>query len=486
MWDMFIPNFGPVEAAIFCVSGLIFHVLVQRFRARFSTPLKGPLSKNFLLGLMPHLMSAVDPSAVYEEWANEYGAVFAVRHTLGSKNIVLVDPKAIAHFFAKDTYGYVQTPATKHMLERLARKGLLWAEGDSHKRQRKALNSAFSSASIKNLTPIFFDSGYKAGSSTCPAKAAWDTMLESGPPDRTIIKVQQWMNRISLDIISPAAFSHDIGTLSGQRSDVVTIFDTISSKPSFLDIILFVVSFITPILDGIPTGRRVLLDQLSKTLHGLAENFLATSESDMASVMGLLVNSASTDMISHDEAIAQINVLLLAGYETTAISLTWALIELARNPGIQTKLQDELVQARGDLTWDELNNSSSFLDAFTCEIMCLHPPMPEAQRMAAKNNIIPLSTPVRSASGELVDAIFVRKGSLVTMPIQCINRSVVFWGPDAKVFDPERWLDKSVEKHRAQVIQGHRHILTFADGPRMCLGKVFALMEFKAVLSVLV
>jgi cytochrome P450 len=91
---------------------------------------------------------------------------------------------------------------------------------------------------------------------------------------------------------------------------------------------------------------------------------------------------------------------------------------------------------------------------------------------AAEDDIIPLSMPIQTARGESVDAVFVRKGTIVTFPIECINRSVAFWGPDAKEFNPSRWLDDSVDQHRAQEIQGYRHLLTFSDGARMCLGKV--------------
>ena len=60
-----------------------------------------------------------------------------------------------------------------------------------------------------------------------------------------------------------------------------------------------------------------------------------------------------------------------------------------------------------------------------------------------------------------------------------MNRSTVIWGPDAKEFRPERWLEKNGLPKKAQEIQGHRHLLTFSDGPRTCLGKGFALAEFK-------
>ncbi|KAJ7824650.1 cytochrome P450 [Mycena leptocephala] len=447
-------RFGAVDAGILLASGVICFILARRFWGGRATPLKGPPSKNLLFGQMLYLMRAPDIGVVYEEWAHEYGSVFSIPTGLGGRKVVLTDPKALTHFSAKETYGYIHSPQAKRDAER-------------HKRQRRALNPAFSNASIKNLTPIFFDSAYKA-------KAAWDAKLEAEPnSEGTIIEVQH-----CLDTIGLAGFSHDFGALSGKASNVATVFDSIGSL-SFMDVLLSMLSSILPV-PMLPTARQRMLDQLTKTMTGLADKFVATTGdvTKETSVIGLLVNAASADKISHEEVIAQINALLAAGYETTA--------KFSRNPTIQTKLRNEILQAGGDLTWDELNNHSSFLDAFTCEILRLHPPEEEIVRMAAEDDIIPLSTPIQTARGERVDAVFVRKGTMVTFPIECINRSTAFWGPDAKEFNPARWLDDSINQHGAQEIQGYRHLLTFSDGARMCLGKVFALMEFKSVLSVLV
>ncbi|KAJ7832052.1 cytochrome P450 [Mycena olivaceomarginata] len=468
-------NFGPIEASILVASGYIGYALFQRFRRPRSTRLKGPpaTGRNFLFGVLPDILKAPYPGALYEGWAAQFGSVFSVPAPFGSKSLVLTDPKAIAHFAARETY------------ERLIGRGLFWAEGDGHKRKRRALNPAFTATAIQNLAHIFFDSAYKT-------KAAWDVMLESGPSDGTVIEVQLWMNHISLDTIGLAGFGHDFGTLSGKESSIAAAFDTIATKASFWDTTFFMLLFALPIMSSVPTGRRVLLNQLTKTMFSLGDKFLETETTrDVAtdkSVMGLLVKSASTEKISHEEVKAQINVLLLAGYETTAISLTWALIELSRHPEIQTRLREELLQSEGDLNWEDLTNHGSFLDAVTCEILCFHPPLGEIQRMAAEHDILPLSAPIETADGRLADSIFVAQGQLITLPIECINRSEVFWGPDAKIFNPARWLDETdgANKHCAQDIQGYQHLLTFSDGARICLGKVFAVSEFKAVLSMLV
>ncbi|GLB33173.1 putative cytochrome p450 [Lyophyllum shimeji] len=168
-------------------------------------------------------------------------------------------------------------------------------------------------------------------------------------------------------------------------------------------------------------------------------------------------------------------------------SLTWALIELSKNIGVQQRLREELAQIPDrDPTWDELTNSLPYLDAVVCETLRLHPPGSETVRQAEVDDIVPLSKPMKDADGQLIDSIFIASGTNIRIPTASINRSEALWGQDAKVFVPDRWLDGSVSQQLASEIQGHRHILTFADGPRTCLGKSFALAEFKAVLSVLI
>ena len=94
--------------------------------------------------------------------------------------------------------------------------------------------------------------------------------------------------------------------------------------------------------------------------------------------------------------------------------------------------------------------------------------------------MIPLSSPVTTASGEKVEHITIAKGSTVFVPIRAINRSEELWGPDAKEFKPERWLDdESGIPPKAKEVQGYHHLLTFTDGPRVCLGRHFAVAEFK-------
>ncbi|KAI9456895.1 cytochrome P450 [Boletus coccyginus] len=535
--------------------------------------------ESFLYGVGQRTLDPANAVAAYEEWAQEYGPVFTAPSTLGSDRIVLCDPKAIAHFYSKETWTYIQTPLTKKLLECFVGKGLLWAHGEDHKRLRKALTPAFSIAAIRQLTSILYDSAYKFLVSDLyeydhpfKAKGAWDVLIESSGGDSTVIEVQNWMNHISLDTIGLAGFSHDFGALEGKHATVTEVFDTFGASPHlpvpltvtysthnpYLDAVVHEILRVHPpgvevqnwmnhisldtiglagfshdfgALDGKDTAVTEVFDTfgasprsaLNTGLFLLAQAFTFLSQlpkelemgiiggKEERSIIGLLIEGASGDSEFHmtkEEVIAQIKVLLVAGYETTAsiqleckfpiyaffmhrlTPFQWALLELSRNPDVQTKLRNELLEHGADPTYDQLSNCLPYLDAVIHEILRLHPPVVEITRMAIEDDVVPLSEPVRTKSGELVDSLTIAKGTLVTIPMESMNRSAAIWGEDARVFRPSRWLENAHSKNgipaKAKEVQGHRHLLTFVDGPRTCLGKNFAVTEFKAVLSVLV
>ncbi|KAG1882704.1 cytochrome P450 [Suillus subluteus] len=471
-----------------------------------TTQLRGPPRTSFIYGVSHDLASSEDSGRMYERWATEYGVAYMIPSVLGQTRIVLCDPRAIAHFYARETWTYVQTPLSLAFLETSIGRGLLWSEGENHRRQRKALTPAFSNAAIRKLTSVFYDSAYKARA--CNAKGAWDTAIESSKDGEAVIEVQNWMNHISLDTIGIAGFSHDFGSLDGKRASVTDVFDTFGAnqRASAVNRIFILLASAFPIIIKMPTKRTNLFKKLSVTMGKISNDLLIQSrrEKDVnmserdeeKSIIGLLIKSEGQDAelrMSEEEVMAQMKVLLIAGYETTSISLTWALIELSRHPDVQTSLRDELLAFGADPTYDQLKASLPYLDAVVHEILRLHPPLGEFIRLiftidlqAAADDVIPLSEPVRTVSGEMTDSICIAKGTLITISSAAINRSLAIWGPHAKEFKPDRWLTEDGISGKAKEVQGHRHLLTFVDGPRTCLGKDFAVTEFKTVLSVLV
>ena len=96
-----------------------------------------------------------------------------------------------------------------------------------------------------------------------------------------------------------------------------------------------------------------------------------------------------------------------------------------------------------------------------------------------EDDVIPLGAPLQTADNKTVDRISIAAGEYVFIPIRAINRSINVWGPDAKEFRPQRWLEEDGIPEKAKEISAYRHLFTFMDGPRTCLGKGFAVAEFK-------
>ncbi|ETW84721.1 cytochrome P450 monooxygenase 102 [Heterobasidion irregulare TC 32-1] len=444
----------------------------------------GPPSSSWIFGAGRVLRAAADSASLYEGWSRAHGSVYALPAAFGTHSIVLMDPKAIAHCSARDTYGYFKSNLSKLAIQDMIGKGLLWADGGSHKRQRKTLTPAFSNITIRRLTPIFFDSAYKV-------KATWDGFIEAGTTGESVTDVQTWyllpncliymMNRVSLDSIGLAGFAHDFGTLRGENPTVAAVFDAFGH--------------IVPWLIKLPTHHERMVRTLNRSMGEIADVMLererrAEEKDPRKSVIGLLLKAeGNEEVMTQDEIMAQMKVMLLAGYETTSISLTWALIELSKNQQMQTKLREELAQfGASDPTWDQLANSLPYLDAIVHGTLRTHAPVGEISRVAMEDDVVPLSMPaLAAAGGATTDRISITRGTIITVPIRAIHLSEDIWGPDAKMFKPERWLSGDEPAvARVRELSGHRHLLTFFDSSRICIGKNFALAEIKVVLFVLV
>ncbi|KAI6154113.1 cytochrome P450 [Pisolithus tinctorius] len=490
------------STSILSVLAGIAGVLVLRSTLRAArrklktTSLRGPPGTHPIFGASKDLFESPDTGEIFETWAEEYGVAYEVPTSFGGKKIMLCDPRALAHYYARETWTYVLTDSTRVFLERGFGRGILWSHGEDHKRQRKSLSPAFSHAALRKLSHVFYNCAHKT-------KAGWDALIDMSGGESAIIEIQDWMNHISLDTIGMAGFSHDFGSLDGKPATIQKVFSAFdaSAKQSFLDIAVVLFAEVFPVFSYIPVSCVQSLTDMQETLSGVAKNLLERMEREQKegvvdgkedkSIIGVLIKATEAEGGRHvtpEEVLSSMKELLLAGYITTSNSLTWALVELARNPDIQSKLRDELLAFGSEPTYDQLQSSQTlpYLDAVVHESLRIHPPLTDFVRVAAEDDVIPLSEPVITKSGQAVNSISVARGTRIGLPLAYTNRSTAIWGPDAKVFRPERWLERDGIPKKAQDVQGYRHLLTFADGPRNCLGKGFAVSEIKAVLSVLV
>lgn len=108
------------------------------------------------------------------------------------------------------------------------------------------------------------------------------------------------------------------------------------------------------------------------------------------------------------------------------------------------------------------------------EVLRLESPVTATIRHAARDDIIPLSTPIPSASdpSRTISHLRVTKGQDLFIPIRAVNASKRIFGPDAEEFRPERWIES--DAGTGWKIEGGvgvtSNILTFLAGPRSCIG----------------
>ncbi|KIL58929.1 hypothetical protein M378DRAFT_170017 [Amanita muscaria Koide BX008] len=479
---MLFSNSILLDSLVIITVSLAVAKLVLNRRSSLLATLGGPRSNNLFFGRLLD-----DPLTAMDQWVSEYGHVFKVPTGLGASRIVISDPKAVAHIYANDSFGYLRLASGKTFTRTFFGHSMISADGEDHRRQRRATAPAFTNAALRNTMNVFYDSAYKL-------KGAWDVLFESD--DEVTIDVQQWINKVTLDSMGIAGFGHDFRSLDGHKSPVSEALDGLLEDNSFR--VVLILGLLFPPVLKLPLRQTEIMRRMHKAFSDIAtvlleksqqEKELSNGEKDR-SILGLLLKGRSQNTnfkLLQEEAVGQMGLFLFAGYDTTAISLSWALVELARHPEKQDKLRRELLQFSGsDPTWDQIVTGTAcpYLDAVVHESLRLHPPIQALQRMADKDDVVPLGSPIKTSSGEMADSIFIPKGTTVTTPFVYINRSEAFWGPNAKQFVPERWLEEN--PYPSKDFSGYKHLYTFSDGPRICLGRMFALAEFKAVLAVLI
>lgn len=202
------------------------------------------------------------------------------------------------------------------------------------------------------------------------------------------------------------------------------------------------------------------------------------SRNDFFNLLMQLQNEEKLDLtpehgeepLSFNEFVAQCFVFFVAGFETSSILMTFILYELAKNPQIQSKLRREvdtvLAKSNGSLTYDSLNELS-YLDCVVNEVLRLYPPLINLQRIVTKTYVVP--------GTEFV----LQKGDFIMVPVYSIQRDPQFF-PNPTEFIPERFDDDNIRNIQPFTF------LPFGDGPRVCVGQRFGMMEIRVGLVALI
>jgi len=343
-----------------------------------------------------------------------------------------------------------------HALQRSRRlfgDGLLTSEGELHKRQRRLAQPAFQP---RHLDPY-------AEPMVRHSQRAVETLL-AGRSD-----LERVTSTLTLDVAAETMFGTTLD--AEERTRLASAMDVVRDQ--------FGESLhpLAPLYDHLPIARtrrarRAVRDIDSVVDRIIRERREAPDLADRGDLLSLFMaardSAAGGDGKGMSEALLRDEsvTLLLAGHETTANALAWALWLLATHPEELALVRAELDErCGGRLPGIEDVGQLPHLRRVIAETLRLYPPGPALARRTTEALTLP--------SGVRVEA-----GCEIVLPIHMIHRDPD-WFPDAEVFRPSRFAAGMPPSGWP------RHVwVPFGGGRRVCIGQAFAMMEMELVLAV--
>ncbi|BFZ56603.1 hypothetical protein PYCC9005_003650 [Savitreella phatthalungensis] len=425
-----------------------------------------------------------DPGEPHLRWMTEHPNEPIIRYTalFASERLMIASPKA-HQYIMTNCYAYPKPADVSGALKTiLGAEGILFAEGDVHRRQRKQMNPSFSYANLKAMVPIFWSKSQEL-------VGYWSDVIsknsKSGSTASAEIEVLNALSAATLDIIGSAGFGTEFGSIrglaGGQQNPLAAAYADMFdfSKASR---ILSVAAFYQPWVRSLPFKRHRELDADIETVSRVANEIISDKvarldrgEDTGDDIFSLLLRDNNSKKqkdndgdapLTHKEIADQSLTLLAAGHETTSSSTTWAMHALSIHQDVQKKLRLELTENIGheEPTFEQLD-SLKYLGNVVKEVLRFFPPVPITRRTAIEDGYI--------------EGVFVPKDSNIFIVPSAINRSPLVWGSTANTFDPDRW-------DNLPLTYNHYGNETFLHGSRGCIGQRFAIMEMKCLLTSIV
>ncbi|PPQ75866.1 hypothetical protein CVT26_000282, partial [Gymnopilus dilepis] len=375
--------------------------------------------------------------------------------------------------------------------------------GAAHRRQRRLLSHAFSPENLRLMSPIFFDVADTI-------KTVIRTELENSPIDSTTIDLLALASKGALEIVGKAGLGYSFQPFSDYKHPYIQAFQTLipivfgmftarKTIESFVDYIP--PSFGRFVVEWTPWGKLQRIVKMVDILDKMSEEVYSERLSDLVSdkyqsssleakgndVISTIIKQNAKipleERLSEADIRGQVATLILTATDTTAGAISRILHVLAEHPIAQEKLRQEVRQTQ--LSFDTVQ-SLPFLDAVCKETLRLHPPVPFTTRTTKQSSVLTVSKPIRTEDGNTISDMFIPKNTKIVVGILAYNRNREIWGPDADVWNPERWFDlpEAVKSNNHAGV--YSNTMTFYGGGKGCIGYKFSELEIKIVVSTLI
>jgi cytochrome P450 len=404
-------------------------------------PPPGPKG-NFLLGNLAAVSH--DWLGFYARCAKQYGDIVRLRY-LHVPICLLMHPRDIEEVLVTNANNFTKS-ADYRALARVLGNGLLTNEGESWRRQRALIQPAFRRESILSYAPVM--------------TRATDKLLGSWR-DAESRNVHEDMMGVTLEIVAQCLFGTEVASVTEQVGRAMQVLtDRFIAEASQALLLPF------EIPNVLVPARRKVINELNNVINGIVHERRNSNQSrgDLLDALLQMRDSEGRPM-SDAQLRDEVMTLFLAGHETTAIALSWSCYLLAKNPGVEKKLVEELRAVLGEREPmpDDLV-ALHYTEMVLKESMRLYPAVWGIGR--------------RAIADCEIGGYHVRAGTNIFIFQALTHRDPRFFkDPDA--FDPERWREDPV---RAGKIPRFAYF-PFGGGPRVCVGAAFAMLEATLLLA---
>jgi cytochrome P450 len=412
------------------------------FRRRQGNVAPGPRG-NFFLGSLPAVRR--DPLRLFFQAFRDYGDV--VRFTFGPVVLhLVVSPAGAQRILAENNKNYgKQTKGFKNLRYVLGN-GLLTAEGELWKRQRRIAQPGFHRQRIAAFAQTM-------------VRAAEDCAERLLSRRGRTLDISAEMSRLTLRIVGETLLGHDPSDAADEVGNALAYLLHVANDRT---------ARIIELPPGLPTRENRRFRKAKQILDSVVLRIIherRQKPGDRGDLLSMLMEAKDAetgesmdDQQLRDEAMT----IFLAGHETTAMAMTFAFLCLARAPAVARELREELSTALGGRspTLDDLPKLR-FNKMVLQEALRLYPP---AWLIS------------RSVEGpDQIGGFDLPAGSIAFVAPYITHRHPRFW-EDPEAFDPRRF---EREPPRGAYYP-------FGAGPRQCIGSAFAMMEGELVLATLV
>lgn len=385
---------------------------------------------------------SAQPARLYRAWMAEFKTPFF-------RSYLCNDPAITTEILKTNPDNFPKSDRVGAGLRPLLGNSVFLTNGDVWKRQRRIIDPAFEGGRLRDTFPAMW----------AASEAAVDRM-----PTGDSVEIEELASHAAADVIFRTLFSipieHDVASRvfhefrAHQRTQPILNLAAFIKGPRWMPRF-----FKRETLRTAQVIRQLIGDLTQERLAQIADG---TAPDDLATKIMTTVDPETGDRFDVDEMVDQVAIFFLAGHETSASALSWALYLLAMYPEWQDKIATE---ARGlEPDFSNLSRLKVTRDVFR-ETLRLYPPVP----MMVRENQTDVTFRGRA----------IRKGAQFVLSPWHLHRHERMWDrPDE--FMPDRW---STEAAKASARDAY---MPFSAGPRVCTGAGFAMAEGVLLLAHLV